>query len=84
MLSPYLPSNETFQRIFFPSLAVFPPIAAAFATNDVTSLVGYTGSYAGAGVQYVIPSMLVLTARRMGSEIYSESAIKNNIYKFVF
>lgn len=84
LLSPYLPSNETFQRIFFPSLAVFPPIAAAFATNDVTSLVGYTGSYAGAGVQYVIPSMLVLTARRMGSEIYSESAVKNNIYKSPF
>ena len=50
-------------------LAILPPIAVAVATNQVGFLVGITGSYAGAGIQYVIPTCLVLMARRKVTEL---------------
>jgi len=46
-----------------PLLAVVPPLAVALATSDLSLLVGVTGTYAGAGVQYVIPAALVACAR---------------------
>ena len=46
-------------RIFFPLLAVVPPIAIAFASTNVEALVSWTGSFPGVGVQYVIPVALV-------------------------
>lgn len=51
-------------RIFFPLLAVTPPMAIAFATTDVEALVSWTGSFPGVGVQYVIPVALAYFARR--------------------
>ncbi|KAK3767997.1 hypothetical protein RRG08_016892 [Elysia crispata] len=51
-------------RIVCPLLAVMPPILIALATNKVGVLVGVTGSYAGAGIQYVIPATLVYLARK--------------------
>nr|CAB3267025.1 transmembrane protein 104 [Phallusia mammillata] len=51
-------------RLLFPTMAILPPIIIAFITNDLTTLVGVTGSYAGAGVQYVIPALLVYYARK--------------------
>ncbi|KAF8771314.1 Transmembrane protein 104 like protein [Argiope bruennichi] len=38
-------------RILFPLLAIIPPIAIALVTEDLTVLVGVTGSYAGAAIQ---------------------------------
>ena len=52
------------ERIFFPLLAVVPPIAIAYATTDVEILVSLTGSFPGVGVQYVIPVALAYFARR--------------------
>ena len=52
------------ERIFFPLLALIPPIAIAFATTNVEALVSYTGSFPGVGVQYIIPVALVFFARR--------------------
>lgn len=51
-------------KILCPLLVLVPPVAVAFGTNKVEVLVGITGSYAGAGIQYVIPAVLVLLARR--------------------
>ncbi|XP_064594755.1 transmembrane protein 104-like isoform X2 [Liolophura sinensis] len=51
-------------RIVFPLVTILPPFAVAFGTNQVDLLVGITGSYAGAGIQYIIPAMLVLFSRR--------------------
>lgn len=51
-------------RIFFPLLALIPPVCIALGTDQVEFLVGITGSYAGAGIQYVIPAMLVYCARK--------------------
>ncbi|XP_072168071.1 transmembrane protein 104-like [Diadema setosum] len=54
----------TIRRLVFPVLVLVPPLAIAFATTNVSLLVGITGSYAGAGIQYFIPVFLVYYARR--------------------
>eukprot|EP00094_Tigriopus_californicus_P012837 TCALIF_12412-PA protein Name:"Similar to TMEM104 Transmembrane protein 104 (Gallus gallus)" AED:0.11 eAED:0.11 QI:0/0.75/0.66/0.88/0.75/0.66/9/182/563 len=48
----------------FPCLALIPPFAVALATNSLEFLVGVTGSYAGAGIQYVVPAFLVYMSRK--------------------
>ena len=50
-------------RIVFPVVTIAPPIAIAFGTQNVELLVGVTGSYAGALIQYIIPVMLVYCGR---------------------
>lgn len=65
-------------RIFFPLLAVAPPIAIAFATTNVEALVSWTGSLPGVGVQYVIPVALVYCARR---QFYKQFQSYNNKHK---
>lgn len=56
--------NFFLRRVFFPLLAVLPPIVICFFTESVISLVGFTGCYAGTGIQYLIPVFLVYRARR--------------------
>lgn len=51
-------------KFVFPILAMGPPIILAFFTDNLETLVGITGSYAGAGIQYVIPVALVYFARK--------------------
>ncbi|XP_076073311.1 transmembrane protein 104-like isoform X1 [Mytilus galloprovincialis] len=51
-------------KIVFPVAAITPPVIVAIITNEVEFLVGITGSYAGAGIQYVIPAILVYCARK--------------------
>ncbi|KAK6171583.1 hypothetical protein SNE40_019740 [Patella caerulea] len=62
--SPERQTNWTVHNILFPLLALLPSVAIAFGTNQVEILVGITGSYAGAGIQYVIPALLVYYARK--------------------
>ncbi|GFY39094.1 transmembrane protein 104 [Trichonephila inaurata madagascariensis] len=52
------------ERILFPLLAVVPPIAIALITENLTFLVGFTGSYAGAAIQYVVPALLAHFSRK--------------------
>merc|ERR1719384_1406130 len=52
------------RHLIFPLLALVPPVAVAFVTNSLEFLVGITGSYAGAGIQYVVPAFLVYTSRK--------------------
>lgn len=47
----------------------------------ITFQVGITGSYAGVGIQYVIPAALVLASRR---NLPAELALKNNPYASPF
>lgn len=56
-------------RIVFPLVTISLPIAIAFITQNLEFLVGVTGSYAGAGVQYVIPACLVYCGRKQLKEI---------------
>lgn len=52
------------RRIVFPTLAVTPPILVALSTHNLSSLVEFTGSYAGVIIQYIIPAFLVFCARK--------------------
>ena len=56
------------RQVVFPLLALVPPIGVAFATNSLEFLVGITGSYAGAGIQYVVPAFLAYTSRQATTE----------------
>ncbi|UYV80168.1 TMEM104 [Cordylochernes scorpioides] len=58
------PHSFFLNRIAFPLLSLIPPLLICMVTNNLSMLVGYTGSYAGAGVQYVIPALLVYRARK--------------------
>lgn len=51
-------------RIVIPLLAILPPIGVAFATSDVTTTVSITGAYPGVGIQYIIPTLLVVSVRQ--------------------
>ncbi|KAF7271076.1 hypothetical protein GWI33_016036 [Rhynchophorus ferrugineus] len=55
------------KRLIFPSLAVFPPIVVALSTHNLKTLVEITGSYAGVIVQYIVPAVLVFSARKQCS-----------------
>ena len=48
----------------FPLMAILPPFMVAIFVENVQVLVSVTGSYAGAGIQYIIPIFLVFHARK--------------------
>ncbi|XP_055546899.1 transmembrane protein 104 homolog [Wyeomyia smithii] len=79
--------NFFLRRVFFPLLAIVPSVVVCFFTESVISLVGFTGCYAGTGIQYVIPAFLVYHARRtcesmIGRGIVNEfrSPFKGNVW----
>ncbi|XP_014219543.1 transmembrane protein 104 homolog isoform X2 [Copidosoma floridanum] len=66
------------RKAIFPLLAVLPPYLIAMSTKNLTVLVSITGSFAGAGIQYVIPTLLVYNARKSTAEIIGQGA-KNEL-----
>lgn len=50
-------------RLVFAALVLLPPAAIALLTTNVTLLVSVTGNFAGVGIQYVAPALLVVGAR---------------------
>jgi len=52
------------QRILLVLFVLMFPCTVSLITEDISFLVGFTGSYAGVAVQYVIPALLVYNARR--------------------
>uniref|UniRef100_A0A1B6EME6 Amino acid transporter transmembrane domain-containing protein n=1 Tax=Cuerna arida TaxID=1464854 RepID=A0A1B6EME6_9HEMI len=50
--------------VILPLLAVIPPVLLAISMPNLEILVGITGSYAGVGIQYIIPATLVLASRK--------------------
>ncbi|XP_039309843.1 transmembrane protein 104 homolog isoform X2 [Solenopsis invicta] len=61
--------NLCLRKLVFPVLAVIPPYLIAMITKDLSILVGITGSYAGAGIQYLIPTFLVYCARQKTNKV---------------
>lgn len=61
--------NLCLRKLVFPVLAVVPPYLIAMTTKDLSILVGITGSYAGAGIQYLIPTFLVYCARQQTNRV---------------
>jgi len=55
------------RKLVFPIMALLPPMALAFVTNSLEFLVGITGGYAGAGIQYVVPALLVYNGRKVST-----------------
>lgn len=68
-------------RILFSSIAIIPPIIVAYMTTNVGTLVGYTGTYAGAVVQYVVPAMLVFCGRRKMIDLFG---VYENKHRSIF
>lgn len=60
-------------RLVFPTLAVVPPVLVALCTHNLKRLVEITGTYAGVIVQYVVPAILVLYARRHCVKVFGSS-----------
>uniref|UniRef100_A0A915BDP5 Amino acid transporter transmembrane domain-containing protein n=1 Tax=Parascaris univalens TaxID=6257 RepID=A0A915BDP5_PARUN len=56
-------NHEWRRRVILASVIAFPTLTA-LVTDDVLMLASLTGSYPGVGVQFVIPSLLVVYARR--------------------
>ncbi|XP_055858078.1 transmembrane protein 104 homolog [Episyrphus balteatus] len=74
--------NFFLRRVLFPMLAIVPPFAVTYFTESLTSLVGFTGSYAGTGIQYIIPVALVYFARRTCADLLGRGLI--NEYRSPF
>lgn len=69
--------NFFVKRILFPLMAVVPPFAITYFTESLTSLVAFTGSYAGAGIQYIIPIALVYNARNTCRELLGSGVVND-------
>lgn len=52
------------ENIAVPLVVIILPLGIALITDDVEFLVSITGSFAGVGVQYIMPAMLLLSARK--------------------
>ncbi|KAM9393155.1 transmembrane protein 104 [Pholidichthys leucotaenia] len=65
-------------RVVFPIITLVPPIVVAFCTHNLEWLVGITGSYAGTGIQYIIPAFLVYYARRHLEPVMGRDAINKH------
>ena len=62
----------------FPLLALLPPVGVAFATSSIEFLVGVTGSYAGAGIQYIVPAFLVYFSRKTVKSAVGVAAVNHH------
>ncbi|XP_055340503.1 transmembrane protein 104-like [Paramacrobiotus metropolitanus] len=62
------------EKFAFPLITLIPPICIALLTDEVQILVGITGSYAGCGIQYVIPAMMVYCSRKMVLRLIPDTA----------
>lgn len=63
------------ERFLFPLIATIPPILIAFIVEDLETLVGFVGSYAGASIQYIIPAALVYYGRKRINEVIDSEEI---------
>ena len=80
LMKPWMKGRDfhpLFDRIFFPLLAIVPPILMAFATQNETLLVSITGSIPGVGVQYVIPATLAFAGKYVIVKKYGKGRYLN-------
>jgi hypothetical protein len=81
---------QRLQRIFLVIVVLLLPGTISFFTENISFLVGFTGSYAGVAVQYVIPALLVYNARRQAQlklrrplKFPSQSYFQNTFWIYV-
>ena len=82
--NPEKPYRWAVDKIVFPLLAIIPPMIIAIITDEVEFLVGITGSYAGAGIQYVIPAFLVYCSRKQVDSLFAEPNIHSSPFRSIF
>jgi hypothetical protein len=69
--------NFFIRRMIFPLCAIIPPFIITFNTENVQSLVSFTGCYGGAIIQYVIPVALVYYSRKTCRNILGEGIVND-------
>ncbi|XP_075973305.1 transmembrane protein 104 homolog [Anticarsia gemmatalis] len=74
--------NFVLRKILFPIITVVPPVLLTYFLEDISILIEFTGSYAGTGIQYFIPTFLVVSARRHCTNLLGLGVI--NKYKSPF
>ena len=79
--NPEKPYRWVVDRVVFPLLAIVPPMVIALITDEVEFLVGITGSYAGAAIQYIIPALLVYCSRKQVDSLFIEPNIHSSPFK---
>lgn len=67
--------NYFVRTMVFPLMAIIPPFLITFNTENVQSLVSFTGCYAGACIQYLIPIALVYYSRKTCANILGEGIV---------
>lgn len=67
--------NYFVRNMIFPLMAIIPPFLVTFNTENVKSLVSFTGCYAGASIQYLIPVALVYYSRKTCANILGEGIV---------
>lgn len=79
--------NFFMRKLCFPLMAIVPPFLVALGARSLSGLVGFTGSYAGTGVQYLVPIGLVYSARKQCGSIPAlrhenqfQSPFKSNLW----
>lgn len=67
-------------RIVFPLLTIIPPTIIGLLTQNVESLVTYTGAFSGAAIQYIIPACFIILGRRKIASVFGQegSTINKN------
>lgn len=65
------------RQMAFPLMAIIPPFLVTFNTENVQSLVSFTGCYAGACIQYLIPISLVYYSRKTCANILGEGIVND-------
>jgi len=65
------------KRLIFSSMATLPPIVLVFFVQDITKLASLTGGFAGLGIQFFFPAIMVFCARRKMSQVFKRSQVKN-------
>jgi hypothetical protein len=75
-------SNYFVRQMAFPLMAIIPPFLITFNTENVQSLVSFTGCYAGAAIQYLIPTALVYYSRKTCKNILGEGIVNEFRSKF--
>lgn len=74
--------NFVLRKLLFPVVTVVPPLLLTYFLEDISILIEFTGSYAGTGIQYLIPTFLVMSARRHCTNLLGLGVV--NKYKSPF
>lgn len=77
-------ASNYFVSIVLPLVTLLPPLVISLITHDLQLLVGFTGSYAGVAIQYVIPCCLVYFGRKQAVRVFRENFQLRHAYSSPF